>query len=58
MKYLTKRNCLTCGVEFQSEGSQNRICRGCKGREVFRYPSPEKEISLHKTQTKHRQAGQ
>lgn len=26
----SKRNCLTCGKPFRSEGKHNRVCRPCK----------------------------
>ncbi|MCH8998703.1 MAG: hypothetical protein IID48_10675 [Proteobacteria bacterium] len=30
------RRCLLCGDNFPSDGPHNRICKGCKSRQVWR----------------------
>ncbi|MCH6587619.1 MAG: hypothetical protein IH805_04815 [Proteobacteria bacterium] len=30
------RRCLLCGENFPSDGPHNRICKRCKGRQVWR----------------------
>ena len=34
----SKRRCLKCNTKFNSEGSHNRVCRLCKGHEVWGLP--------------------
>ncbi|UEM08238.1 hypothetical protein JL101_036465 (plasmid) [Skermanella rosea] len=43
------RKCLSCGHGFASEGPGNRICKPCKGLEVF-HSAPD-SFALHTAST-------